>query len=178
MPFAAEAEGGDDLVVRQDQVDVVRATAEPVASRDSTWRRRARWKSFSTSERGNPVSAGMTVSRDDLGGLAAGAKLEQVPAGDVADGGTAEPQRRRHRTVRVHVAVQQDGRPQRGGQRVVAAEATVRGVVAVPDPARRGVGQQDVDGPAVTERRQPARCRSARARRACCRSVYWLGPSR
>ena len=47
-----------------------------------------------------------------------------------------------------HVAVQQDGRPQRGGQPVVAAEATVRGVVTVPDPARGDVRQQDVDAPA------------------------------
>ncbi len=68
----------------------------------------------------------------------------------------AQPQRRRNRTVRVHVAVQQDGRPQRGGQRAVAAEATVRGVVAVPDTARRGVREQDVDAPASKQASSPS----------------------
>src|SRR5450755_485209 len=122
-----------------------------VESRDSTWRRRARRKSFSTSARGNPVSARMAVTGDDLGRLAAGAELEQVPAGDVADGGTAEPHRRWHRTVRVHVAVQQHRCSQRGDQRVVAAEATVRRVVAVPGTAQRRVREQDVDATAVTQ---------------------------
>ena len=110
MPFAAEAEGGDDLVVRQDQVDVVRAAAELAASRDSVLAAAGPLEVVFHVGAGKPGVSGHTLSRDDLGWLAAGAKLEQVPAGDVADGGSAEPQRRRHRTVRVHVAVQQDGR--------------------------------------------------------------------
>jgi len=63
----------------------------------------------------------------------------------------AEPQRRRRRTVRVHMTVQQNGRSQRGDQRVVAAEAPVHGVIAVPGAARRGVREQDVDAAPVPQ---------------------------
>ena len=92
------------------------------ASRASTWRRRTRRKSFSTSARGKPVSAGIALpaARESRPTARAGAgvarparsrpDLEQVPAGHVADERAAQPDGPGAHAVRVHVPVQQHGR--------------------------------------------------------------------
>src|SRR5262245_21773627 len=115
-------------------------------SRASTWRRRARSKSFSTSERGNPVSATTASALRPgvpVGGPARG-YVQQVTAGHVVHLGTAEGTAAGGALVRQDVPVQHDPRGQRGDQRGQRSEPVVRRVRAVPVPGRRGVGEQHV----------------------------------
>ena len=54
----------------------------------------------------------------------------------------------------------------------------VRPVVLVAEAARRGVGEQDVDGPGERRCRRPTRRSSRAARRWYSRWLYWFGPGR
>src|SRR5580692_3952284 len=112
------------------------------------WRRRARWKSSSTSARGKPVS-GIATTGEQLSQADARLDPEQVPSGDVAYRGAAQPTPPNGRAVGMHVTMQQRHRLERGDQAGQRPEPAVRRVVAVADTPWRRVGEHYVDPAAV-----------------------------
>ena len=72
---------------------------------------------------------------------------------------------------RMHVAVQQHRRADGGGQPVQRSEPAVRRIVAVPDTARRGMGDQHIDPPAVALPAPPGR----RPQRECAAGLLPIG---
>src|SRR5215472_6245568 len=122
-------------------------------SRASTWWRRARRKSSSTSARGKPVSAGMATRR----ALEAGARLyvKKMPPHDVAHHGPPQLMVLGRRPVRVDMAVQQQGRLKPGGEPVECAEPLMGRVLGVARTLRWGVGEQHVDATPVADPAPP-----------------------
>ena len=161
-------------------------------SRASTWRRRMRRKSFSTSECGKPVSAGIAVAppparpvptarpaQEELGQPGRQARSRAgASRSRCGPPCAAQPPKPGARPGRVRVPVQQRGGAQRPDQPVQRAEPAVRGVVVVADPrggawvistsTRQAVAQAVASVP---------RRAAAAARRACCAVEYWFGPS-
>ena len=81
VAFAALAQCAEDLVERQDAVDVTGLAAQAVrASLARTWRRLARRNPFSASARGNPVSASIAPPGLNISASSPGTLYQPVPS--------------------------------------------------------------------------------------------------